>query len=149
MSYKQKYNSVACCIIGVLLSLIIGVIIGILFYLGYIPNITTAVWIAFGLAAFSLIILIAAAFLAVYTNSKYLSRCLKHNIICLIAGIWGTLISALAALSIVLNTNYVSVAILVGISAFFTSLSLIALMIFVLCVIDNLSGDRIYFTSKE
>jgi len=146
---SQQNNSTVCCIIGILIGLIIGIIIGVLFAFGYIPYITTAVWIAFGLAALSLIIIVAAVLLAVSTNSKLLAKCLKHNITCLIVGTLGTLISALAALSIELNTAYLSVAILIGIGAFFTSLMLIALIIFILCIVDNLCCDRIFFSGKE
>jgi len=149
VSYNGKYNSTACGFIGVLTSIAIGVIIGILFALGFIPNIVTAVWIAFGLAVLTLVILVIAVFLAVYTESKILSKCLKRHISCLMAGILGTLISALAALSIVLNPAFISVVILVGIGAFFTSLMIISLVLFVLCIVDKLHRNDGVFCTKD
>lgn len=149
MSFSGKYHSEGCCLIGVVISIIVGIIIGILFAFGFIPNIVTAVWIAFGFAVLTLIFLVVAVFLAVYTESKILIKCLKRNISCLLVGIIGTLIFALAALSIVLNPAFVTVVILIGLGAFFTSLMLILLICFILCIVDKLCFGHFIVCGKE
>ena len=68
--YKQCS---ACLLIGITLSIIFGVIVGILFFIGYVPLIETAVWIAFGIAAFALAILLISA---IFSNrKKYTNAC--------------------------------------------------------------------------
>ena len=49
----------ACGCLGILIAIVVGAIIGVLFAFGFIPFITVAVWISFGIAAAALIILIA------------------------------------------------------------------------------------------
>jgi len=141
-------NNFACNIGTVILSIIIGVIIGVLFAFGYIPGVVTAVWIAFGLGVLGLVILAIAIFVGVSTRYKALIKCLQLNINCLLVGIWGTIITGLAALSIVLTPGSVLIAILIGIGAFFLSLLIISLILFTLCVVYELSPSITPFSDK-
>lgn len=135
----------ACGFAGIVISIVFGAIIGVLFAFGYIPAIVTSTWIAFGLAILTLIFLVSGVLLSgVSEQPNALSRCLYKNTTCLLAGIIGTIISTLAALSIVLNPAFVSVITLVAIGAFFFSLMIIALIGFINCIVcQNFSHRRI------
>lgn len=137
---KNRYNSFACGFGAILISIIIGIIIGVLYAFGYIPGIRIAVWIAFGLGVLGLIILVTGILAGVSAKSKALMKCLQLNVYCLLAGIWGTILSGLAALSIVLNPS-ILIAILIGIGGFFFSLMVIALILTTLCVVTELSTN--------
>jgi len=140
MDHKARHS--ACGIIAVPIAIVVGIIIGILFAFGFIPGIVTATWIAFGIGVLSLIILVTAILVAVSADSCILFTCLMQNICCLLAGIWGTIISALAGLSIVLTPS-ILVAILVGIGAFFLSLLITSLILFILCIVGKLNMSKI------
>lgn len=137
MFYKDKCGSTGCGILGVVLSIIFGVVIGLLFSLGFIPFIVTAAWISFGLSVFILGFLLIYVLVAGITKCNALIKCLSNNTTCLLVGIIGTLISSIAALAIVLSTEFISVAVLVGIGAFFFALMLTGLIGFINCVLCN------------
>jgi hypothetical protein len=128
--YKQCS---ACLLIGITLSIIFGVIVGILFFIGYVPLIETAVWIAFGIAAFALAILLISA---IFSNREKVYKCLRANAGALLTGIIGTLITAIAALSIILTPGSVLIAILIGLGAIFLGVTLTALVCLILCLLD-------------
>ena len=128
--YKQCS---ACLLIGITLSIIFGVIVGILFFFGYVPLIETAVWIAFGIAAFALAILLISA---IFSNRDKVYKCLRANAGALLTGIIGTLITAIAALSIILTPGSVLIAILIGLGAIFLGVTLTALVCLILCLLD-------------
>jgi hypothetical protein len=128
--YKQCS---ACLLIGITLSIIFGVIVGILFFFGYVPLIETAVWIAFGIAAFALAILLISA---IFSNREKVYKCLRANAGALLTGIIGTLITAIAALSIILTPGSVLIAILIGLGAIFLGVTLTALVCLILCLLD-------------
>jgi len=136
--YNDRYNFSACGFVGIPVSIVIGIIVGILFAFEFIPGIETAAWIAFGLGVLGLIILVAAVFVAVSTESRALTRCLQLNVNCLLTGIWGTILSGLAALSIELTPGSILIAVLVGIGAFFFSLMIVSLILFILYVVFKL-----------
>ncbi|MDQ5983476.1 MAG: hypothetical protein RUMPE_00500 [Eubacteriales bacterium SKADARSKE-1] len=138
--YKKECRACGC--IGILTSLVFGALVGVLFAFSLIPNIVISVWIAFGLAVLSLIILIVAAFLASSERYGALVKCLCINGKCLLAGTIGTIIIALAALSIVLTPVFVSITILLSIGAVFFALMIISIICLISCIINALSFRR-------
>ena len=124
--------------LGIVISVMFGAIIAILFAFDFIPGIVTSTWIAFGLGVLSLVILVIGVFLAAVTGPNALSKCLSRNTTCFLIGIIGTIISSLAALSIVLDTTFISVIILVAIGAFFFSLMIIGLIALINCIVCKL-----------
>jgi len=135
MSCNNKCDFSSCSCIGILISVIFGAIVGVLFAFGFIPFIQVATWIAFGLGVLFLILLILGVYLSAVTGSNPLSRCLCKNTSCLLAGIFGTIIATIAALSIVLTPVFISVITLVAIGAFFFSLMVIGIIGFINCIV--------------
>lgn len=127
-------NLNSSCFIGILLSLFLGAAVGILFAFGFIPGIVISAWIAFGLGVLTLIFLVYGLFLAAVSPTGPLSKCLYKNTLCLLIGIFGTIITALAALSIVLTPIFISVIILVAIGGFFFSLMIFSLIALLCCI---------------
>ena len=70
-----------CTTTSVILGIILGIIVGILFASGFIPVITTGLWIAFGVAAFVLVFILSAlAFSSCSGACAKLSECFRKNI---------------------------------------------------------------------
>ena len=125
----------ACSCIGVILSIIFGAAIGVLFAFRYIPAIVVSAWIAFGLGVLTLILLTIGVFFAGISMPNVLSKCLCLNGTCLLVGSIGTIIMALAALSISLTPAFISIIVLVALGAFFFALMLISLIATISCII--------------
>lgn len=127
-----------CCgniCLEVVISVVLAAVVGVLFAFGYIPAITTAVWIAFGLAVLNLIFLVAGLFTASLFRRTALARCLCCKGSIFLVGIIGTIVLSLAALSIVLLTTSVWIIILISIGAFFFALMLVELVSLLSCLI--------------
>ncbi|HAN21651.1 MAG TPA: hypothetical protein DCP51_08280 [Clostridiales bacterium] len=135
MSCNEKCGFSACSCLGVVISLIFGTLVAVLFALNLIPLINTVVWIVFGLAVLILLLLVLGVFLGAVTLSGALRKCLCKNALCLLTGVIGTIISAIVALSIVLNPALILVVIFTGILAFFFALMTIGLIAFIKCII--------------
>lgn len=123
------------CVLGVIISLFLGVIIGVLFYFSLIPTITTALWIAFGLAALALVLIVG---ISIFGTPK----CVCGNGKCLLAGIIGTLVTATISLSLTLTATSVIYAIIVGLTGFFFSLLLISFIYLISCLIEAHCNTR-------
>lgn len=121
--------------IGVLISIVVAIIVGVLFALNNIPLITTAAWIAFGLSVLSLIFLILGAFISALTLPNSLSMCLCKHVVGLLVGIIGTLVFTIIALSIVLCPLVISNVIIVALGTLFFTFLLIELISFIVCII--------------
>lgn len=121
----RKRCSIGCICTSLAISVIFAAITGILFFFRLIPNMSTAVWIAFGFGVLNLVLLFIGLFRGAACPCGILSRCLCAHSSCLLAGSFGTIITALAALSIVLAPAVISITILVSIGAFFTALTLL------------------------
>lgn len=124
--------------LSIIISILFGAIIGILFAFGFIPGIVIATWISFGLAVLTLIFLVTGVFLGAVTRSQILWRCLRAKTEFLLVGIVGTLITSLAALSIILLPS-ISVIILVAIGAFFFALMIIGLIFLIKCIVCSMN----------
>lgn len=142
MNCNKKCGFNACGCLGIVLSIVFGAIIGLLFAFDHIPFIVISTWIAFGLGILSLIILVVGVFLAVIHQTLPLQKCLCQNTKCLLAGIIGTIISALAALSIVLTNEFISVIVLVSIEAFFFAMMILNLIGFINCIVCRMCSAR-------
>ncbi len=121
-----------------MVSIVFGVLVAVLFNLGLIPGITTIVWIVFGLSVLALILLVWGGYLSAVSIPGILRICISRNGVCLLAGIIGTLISAIIALSITLVTSSILITVFIGIAAFFFALMIIALIALLRCIIVNL-----------
>lgn len=138
MGCKESCSFSACGCISVAVSIVFAVIAGVMFSFGNIPNIVTAVWISFGLAVLFLILLVAGCFIAANKKSSLLAPCACSSGGCLLAGIIGTIVTALTALSITLNIEAISIIVLISLGAFFTALMIIAATVFIICIINEL-----------
>ncbi|MDP4134197.1 MAG: hypothetical protein Q8882_09315 [Bacillota bacterium] len=125
---------ISCTAVGIFLSIIFAILIGVLFFFGLVPGITTAIWIALGVAAFAAIV----TFVNVLQDRNYDHRsCICEFLRGLIVGIVGTIITAIIALAIPLIPFIVLIAILVGLVAFFLALVISQLVCFLLCKCGN------------
>lgn len=122
---------------GVVLSILFGVLIAVLFALGFIPFITTAVIVAIVTAAIALVILFGGAYISEAGGTHVLRDCLCKLTTWLIIGIFGTIITALIALSIELVPT-IPIIVLVGFGAAFFALTLVGLIALLVCLVfDN------------
>ncbi len=137
----KKSCSAGCGCIAYIISTVLAAV-GILFFFYLIPNIVTAVWIAFGLGLLSLIFLFTGLLRASACPGGILSKCLCRYGRCLLAGSMGTIVCALAALAIVLSFRWIFVVFLVAVGAFFTVLMLIALFSMLKCLVCALCEEQ-------
>ena len=134
----EKNNCVCgngCTASGIILGIIFGVIIAVLFSLGYTPLIVTGIWIAFAIAGATLIYLLVAASSVSRENTPRLWHCLRRKFSCLIFGTIGTIITSIAALSIVLEIAVISMVILIGAGTFFFTFLIVALVSLLKCLV--------------
>jgi hypothetical protein len=106
----------------------------VLFALGFIPFITTAVIVAISIAAIALIILFGGAYISAAGGTRLLRDCLCKLTTLLLVGIFGTIITAVIALSIVL-IPIVPIIILVGLVATFFALTVVGLIALLICLV--------------
>ncbi len=123
------------CVLGVIISLFLGVIIGVLFYFSLIPTITPALWIAFGLAALALVLIVGISLFGT-------PKCVCRNGKCLLAGIIGTLITTTISLAVTLTATSVIYAIIVGLTGFFFSLLIISFASLINCLVEAQCSKR-------
>lgn len=125
----------SCSLSGIIWSIIGGIAAGVLFYLGYITAIAVGIWIAFGIAAFSLIFILSSSFLSSCNEAcARFAHCLRKNLKCMLIGIIGTIIFSIVALSISLTTTAVP-TIIVGLLVLFFILLLSSLVSFLKCTV--------------
>lgn len=128
-----------CGIIGAVLGIVIGIITAIFFALGYIPLILNGIWVALGIGgAMLLYVLIAPLFISGLSNaSGNFGSCFCKYGKCLLIGAVGTVLSALAAVSITLDISVIAIVALIGIGTFFLVFAISALIQFVKCLISG------------
>jgi len=122
----------------VVVSVVVATVVALLFAFGFVPNIVTAVWIVFGFAVLNLIFLVVGLFGASIFRRTLLGRCLCCNGTILLVGIFGTIILALAALSITLVVTSIPIIILIALGAFFAALMVIEFIALLSCLINGL-----------
>ncbi len=119
----EKMNCFSCNIGSIIISILFGVIIGILFALGFLPFIVIAVFVALGLSIIALVFLFVAILPRSMTETSNACNCiLRRNIGCFLAGIFGTLLSTIAVLSVGVISISIPAIILVAIAAIFFAL---------------------------
>lgn len=142
MSCNNKCGFRACSCIGILIGIVFAAVVGLLFAFTSIPFLTTAVWIAFGLGALTLVSTIAGIFLGAVTAPNALSRCFCEHTSCLLAGSMGTILAALVSLAITLSSASVFAIVLVAITAFFFALTFLALISLIRCIACRMCTER-------
>ena len=120
------------CAISIILSAIIGIVIGGLFSTGAILSITAGIIVALIFAAISLLSLVIAVSLKGHRDEK----CLCNNGPCALIGIIGTVITGVIGLSIILTPAFTSI-LLVGFIGFFFALTVISTLLLVMCLLLN------------
>lgn len=128
--YNDFYKG---CLIATLVAVIFGFIIGILFFLGFIPLIVIAIAIALGFATLILILLtLISAF-----GKREIDRCICFKGKCVLIATLGTILTATAALSIILIAGVIINAVLVGIVAGFAIMTIVTLYQLIACIIKT------------
>ncbi len=121
------------CAISIILSVIIGIVIGGLFSTGTIISITTGIIVALIFAAIALLSLVITVSLVKGRNEE---KCLCNNGPCALIGAIGTIVTGIVGLSITLTTAFASI-LLVGFIGFFFTLTLISILLLVMCLLMN------------
>lgn len=127
-----------CCSFttSLIVSIIVGVGVAVVFSLGFLASIVTALWIAFGISVLSIIALSVLAPLSSMNKSMALKKCLCYYGKPLVIGSIGTLITSIVSLTLVLSiASTVSIIIIFFVGALF-SLLLISIVQFILCIIN-------------
>lgn len=120
------------CAISIILSAIIGIVIGGLFSTGAIASITTGIIVSLIFAAISLLSLV----ITVSLKGRGEEKCLCNNGPCALLGAIGTVITGVIGLSITLTTAFTSI-LLVGFIGFFFTLTVISTLLLVMCLLLN------------
>ena len=120
------------CLLALVIGLFIGVILGVVYFFGFLPTIALAIWALIVLAAVFLVLLVLVG---AFGNGK-VARCICGNGNCLLAGIIGTIILGIIALAVGVATATIATAIIVGLFGLFATLFIIALIILVMCIIE-------------
>ena len=119
--------------LGVILSILFGVGVGLLFFNGFLPTITTGVILAAAVAGAVLILF----WISVLCRKPYTdSDCVCENFGLLLTGAIGTLLSAFIIFSVTLVTASAIFAILIGLAAFFFALTLAGTVSYLGCLAD-------------
>lgn len=135
MRCKNNCRFSACNCAGIVLSIIFGVIIGVLFAFELIPGIATGIWIAFGFAGLAAVLWIAGVYAAAASASEPLATCLCGNSRCLAVGIIGTFVTTIIALTLDLVAPSLLGAALIALGAFFFSFTGVGLLALIACIV--------------
>lgn len=119
----------SCAAIAIV-SILVGVALGITAFSVAIPNIINALWIAFGIGSFGVIF---TTFLSLFSREK---ECLCENGICLIIFSIGTVIASTIALALTIVTASVPIAILLGVGTFFLVGAILSILKILLCLVE-------------
>lgn len=126
-----------CNACAVFASLILGAVIAVLSYFEFLPNIAALIPIAFWFAIVTLVGLVLIPLLA-HRISPCALKCVCINGYCLLGAAVGALVTTIIAMIILLDLRLISVTVLIGLIGFFFSLLLIAIIIFIDCLLREL-----------
>lgn len=118
---------------SIALSIIFGIIVGALFFMGFITGIETVIWIVFGLAVLNYILFLMIDLL----DSEHLRTCKCKYLTGIFVGIIGTIILSIVALGIVLSVGSIISSIVAAIGGFFVAFMFINILLFLLCLNRN------------
>ncbi len=133
-----SFSGCSCGVAGTILGLIFGIIIAILFSLGFTPLILVGVWVAFSIGALVLTYLLITALVRSCNESCCASTCLCKYAGCMLIGSIGTILAALAAVSITLDIAVTSIVVLIGVGTFFFVFMISALYSYLKCFIRGM-----------
>ena len=134
----RKNGLTVCAFVGIILSLIAGVAVGILFSFGLIPITLNFITIALIMSVISLAVLIFSLYtanLAKGNNAFY--RCICKFAKLLLAGSIGTFLATTISAIIGVTVITIVATIFVALSAFFFVLMITALIWLILCIIEH------------
>ena len=130
-------------ILPVIVSAVIGIIVGILFYNAIISVeiIATPIIFATIFAVISLILLFLGISL---TTRRDVKECINYNAKPLIVGIFGTLATGFIGLTFfaTLVAGRFLIALLIGLGAFFFILTFITLVLLTICLVNNVWNKK-------
>lgn len=118
------------CLVAWLLAILFGFLVGLLFFLGLITNVSVGLIVAL-VSAF----VISICFFVAIIIPRY-NDCVRKFSCDLVVGIIGTVFFATIALSVTLTTNIIS-AILVGLVVFFLTYLMIKFLKLLTCIINR------------
>lgn len=116
------------CLATIAISLVIGILAGIVFFGALLPGIVTIIIIGLLLATVSI-------FAILLIKGRKEELCLCEYGTCLVIGIFGTIVTGIIALSLVLLTGSILFAVLIGLFGVFLVLTLLNLALILLCVV--------------
>ncbi len=128
-----------CNIWVVIASIILGVAVGTLFYLGLIPITLNFIRIAFGMSIVGMAILLGTIIVGIFGREcNPFKRCICKYGKCLLIGIIGTFLAT--TISTIIGVTVVSIAatIFVGLSALFFILMLVQIIALITCLINSI-----------
>lgn len=118
------------CLLPAIVGIIFGIVIGVLVNAGTIVNFLPIVWAAFGIALFSVLLLVL---ISVFGERRE-EKCVCENGTCLVIGAVGTVLLALAILAVLTVVTGVALAVLFAIGGFFFVFTLVSLLELLLCL---------------
>lgn len=126
------------CLVGIILGAVLGSIVGYFAFTTLIPGIITAIWVAFGIAAFSILALILLSI----TGNKRIVNCVCDNGDCLLLGALATIIISIILLSITLVVGVLGTAILVGLGTMSLVITIVSLADLTFCLVNSTCACR-------
>ncbi len=138
MNCKEKYNCTGCGILGVIFSIVVGVVFGVLFANSLIPAALNFIIIALIISGVSTLVTITTLLVGNILKGCYcVNKCIACGGKCFIAGTIGTLLAGTAALTAGITATSVASAIFVGLTALFFVLMIIAVVSLFICTIQE------------
>ena len=131
----NKNCTCGCGVTAAILGIIFGIIIAVLFSFGYFSFIFPGLWIAFSVAAATIVYLMILSPISACEGCPGLFECLRKNLSCLLVGAVGTIIFVIAALTTTLLAESTASIVLIGIVGFFFIFLLSSIISFFKCLI--------------
>lgn len=127
------------CLILSVISALIGIIVGVLIFVGIIATALLQIPLIF-VVAFAGLALILLFLASVFADKREAKECVCENGICLTIGTIGTLITSIIALTLLatLAAGSIGTAILLGLVTFFFILTLLNFIGLILCLIKSI-----------
>lgn len=125
-----------CKVFGIIISAVLGLVSGILFFNEIIAVTAGIVWFLVTSTAIGLALLLAAAFIICCCMCDKVKGCFCKNLSYLIAGIIGSFVVGLTFLLLGVPAG-VTGAVIAGVLVFFIGLALTGIICFLLCICDK------------
>lgn len=126
------------CIKALILSILIGIGLAVVYSFGFIVQTAVLLWVSFGFATTVLFTILFILTMLTDERGSPMKKCLCRYGGCMLAGVFGTIVSAIAGLAITLvPTGAVSIVIFFLIGTFLT-LTLVSLLQFICCTLREI-----------